>query len=339
MIPISLSLQGIYSYQEKQTINFEPLTNAGIFGIFGSVGSGKSTILEAISFALYGETERLNRNDERAYNMMNLKSKELNIDFIFKAGVSEQEYRFITKGKRNRKNFDKVTIERTAYIKKGAEWEPVDLNSATEILQLSYENFRRTIIIPQGKFQEFLELSKSERSDMMKELFHLQRFELSDNVSMLEESTNEQRIRLEERIQQTGLTTEEEIAAMEKEITMLREQLKNNQLITAEKKAAGQLLEQLKIQLLRVAEQRETLRQLQQQEPQITTLERTINKYEFCLLHFKPLFDRRKELREGLTQQEIVLEQQKQQLRETLQLSGEKESEYPEVKKEFENRL
>jgi len=84
MIPISLTIQGIYSYQQKQTINFEPLTNAGIFGIFGSVGSGKSTILEAISFALYGETERLHKRDDRAYNMMNLQSKEIFIDFIFK---------------------------------------------------------------------------------------------------------------------------------------------------------------------------------------------------------------------------------------------------------------
>ncbi|NCD41360.1 MAG: hypothetical protein EOL88_04640, partial [Bacteroidia bacterium] len=42
MIPISLTLQGIYSYQEKQTIDFRPLTHARLFGIFGPVGSGKS---------------------------------------------------------------------------------------------------------------------------------------------------------------------------------------------------------------------------------------------------------------------------------------------------------
>lgn len=126
MIPISLTIQGIYSYQQKQTINFEPLTNAGIFGIFGSVGSGKSTILEAISFALYGETERLHKRDDRAYNMMNLQSKEIFIDFIFKTGAGEQEYRYVVKGKRNSRNFDKVTtLDRTAYKKQtaiGSRW-------------------------------------------------------------------------------------------------------------------------------------------------------------------------------------------------------------------------
>ena len=78
MIPIQLTIQGLYSYQKKQTIDFTQLTAANLFGIFGSVGSGKSSILEAITFALYGRTDRLNLSgDNRNYNMMNLKSNEL----------------------------------------------------------------------------------------------------------------------------------------------------------------------------------------------------------------------------------------------------------------------
>ena len=65
MIPITLTLRGIYSYQKEQIIDFTKLISAHLFGIFGPVGSGKSTVLEAISFALYGETERLNKKDNR----------------------------------------------------------------------------------------------------------------------------------------------------------------------------------------------------------------------------------------------------------------------------------
>src|SRR5512138_638354 len=117
MIPLSLTIKGIYSYQEKeQTIDFVKLTSAGLFGIFGSVGSGKSTILEAISFALYGETERLNKQDKRGYNMMNLKSDELLIDFIFKSGENDGQYRFVAKAKRNSKQFSEVkSINREAF--------------------------------------------------------------------------------------------------------------------------------------------------------------------------------------------------------------------------------
>jgi hypothetical protein len=71
MIPLKLTLEGIYSYQERQTIDFTALSQAGLFWYLRR-GSGKSSILEAITYALFGETERLNARDKRAYNMMNL---------------------------------------------------------------------------------------------------------------------------------------------------------------------------------------------------------------------------------------------------------------------------
>ena len=83
MLPLKLTIEGLYSYQTKQTIDFSELTQAGLFGIFGAVGSGKSSILEAVSFALYGETERMNSKDSRAYNMMNLRSNRSFIEFDF----------------------------------------------------------------------------------------------------------------------------------------------------------------------------------------------------------------------------------------------------------------
>ena len=45
MIPLRLDIEGLYSYKEKQSIDFTQLTAAGLFGIFGAVGSGKSSIL------------------------------------------------------------------------------------------------------------------------------------------------------------------------------------------------------------------------------------------------------------------------------------------------------
>lgn len=339
MIPIRLTLQGIYSYREKQTIEFEPLTSAGIFGIFGSVGSGKSTILEAISFALFGEIERLNKRDERAYNMMNLKSNELFIDFIFKTGAAEQEYRYVVKGKRNRKHFEKVnTYDRSAYKKVNNDWEPVDVNDTENILQLSYENFRRTIIIPQGKFQEFLELTDSERTRMMKELFHLQRFELFDKAVLLEQGNKDQRIRLEERLQQTGNTTAEEITAKEEEWETIRQQVKFEQQTHSEKQTAEQSFNQLKLLFERIAAQKETLFILTEQEAEMKMLEQQINQYEFCFSRLKPLFDKRNELEEASRQQKETLAQQEQQLLQINEQLSIKEKRFPAAKLAFENR-
>ena len=143
MIPIQLTLQGLYSYQAKQTIDFSRLTSSGLFGIFGMVGSGKSSILEAITFALYGRTDRLNLSgDNRNYNMMNLKSKEMLIDFIFEAGSERTLYRSTVKGRRNSKRFEEVkTLDRTAYRKIDNEWIPIEQEALQETIGLSYENF------------------------------------------------------------------------------------------------------------------------------------------------------------------------------------------------------
>ena len=153
MIPKKLTLQGLFSYQEKQVIDFQKLTEAHLFGIFGSVGSGKSSILDAITFALYGETERMNSRDNRNYNMMNLKSDQLLIEFDF-AGKDGTTYRSMVKGRRNSKKFDDVkTFERAAYKISNGTVAPIEIEELQKVIGLSYENFKRTIIIPQGKFQ------------------------------------------------------------------------------------------------------------------------------------------------------------------------------------------
>ena len=185
MIPIALTIKGLYSYQQETTIDFTNLTAAGLFGIFGAVGSGKSTILEAITFALYGETERLNSRDSRSYNMMNLKSNEMLIDFTFMGGVTQEKYRLTVGCRRNKKRYSETTaFERKAYQLVDNDWQPT-AKTATEILGLSYDNFKRTVIIPQGKFQEFLQLKDTERVQMLKEIFNLEKFELSPQVVAL----------------------------------------------------------------------------------------------------------------------------------------------------------
>ncbi len=188
MLPIKLCIEGLYSYQKLQTIDFTALTEAGLFGIFGAVGSGKSSILEAIGFVLYAETERLNKTDKRSYNMLNLKSNKASIDFEF-LNYEDRKFKFVANWSRKKRFDDTTTINRIAYEWKGEEWIPLESADATPIIGLSYDNFRRTIIIPQGKFKEFLDLKGKDRSDMMKEIFHLHKYDLSAKVGNLQAAT------------------------------------------------------------------------------------------------------------------------------------------------------
>lgn len=201
MIPIKLELQGLYSYKEKQTIDFAQLTAAGLFGIFGAVGSGKSSILEAIMLSLYGNTERLAARGEKT-SMVNLQSDILSISFEFKAGKNNAEtYKASYISKRNKKNFDDVKPAEHNFYRQTAEgWIPID-QRGEDLVGMKMEHFRQTVIIPQGKFRDFIEQKPMARAEMMKELFGLQRFDLSANTGYLLRKNLEGKIRLQTQLQ------------------------------------------------------------------------------------------------------------------------------------------
>ena len=80
MKPIRLELAGLQSYREKQTVDFEALCGGGVFGIFGPTGSGKSTILDAMTLALYGKVERAPKGTQ---GIINGAEDRLSVSFTF----------------------------------------------------------------------------------------------------------------------------------------------------------------------------------------------------------------------------------------------------------------
>ena len=190
MVPVRLTLEGIYSYREAQTIEFNRLTEAKLFGIFGPVGSGKSTILEAMIYVIYGVIDRL--NNEVKYNLMNLQSDRLFVDFEFKAGEQGRDFRATVESKRNKKRFTDISVPKFLYhARKDGEWMPCTREDVIAAIGLNAQNFKRVVIIPQGKFQDFLMLRDKERTEMMMELFgELRRYDLGGKVAYLEGETN-----------------------------------------------------------------------------------------------------------------------------------------------------
>ena len=292
MIPIKLTIQGLYSYQEKQTIDFTRLTSANLFGIFGAVGSGKSSILEAITFAIYGETDRLNARDSRNYNMMNLKSSDLLIEFDFETGKEQTAYRAVVKGRRNNKKFDDVkTLDRTAYRYGNGDWLPIEPESLKDVIGLSYENFKRTVIIPQGQFQEFLQLGNKERTVMMKSLFNLERFELDAKAASLEGKNNAQKQNLEGQLQQLGAIDPELISTFQDKLEGLRNEIGVlNQKLTETQKLEAEL-KQLCDLFAKKEEISRKLVGLNRQLPEFELLENKVLHFEYCLIHFKNILD------------------------------------------------
>ncbi len=290
MIPLNLSLSGIYSYREKQEIDFRTLTAAHLFGIFGVVGSGKSAILEAITFALYGETERLNLKEFR-YNFMNLKSNEAFIRFDFIAPGESGIYRATSKGKRNSRNPEDVKWERSLYRMDGTDLIPIEKTGIVSILGLSYDNFRRTIIIPQGKFQEFLQLSATQRTDMVKELFNLQRFDLAAKTGILQKKNDLAISNCEGQLIQIGEVPEEEVRRKQDELVMLEKELggirlllKQQELLESEMKRTGEWYASL-------VTNREILAGLETQKETVQTAQKRLDEFDECVSSFKSDLD------------------------------------------------
>lgn len=293
MIPIQLTIQGLYSYQVRQTIDFTRLTAAGLFGIFGPVGSGKSSVLEAITFAIYGRTDRLNLSgDNRYYNMMNLKSDELLIDFRFETGKDQTAYRAMVRGKRNSKRFDEVkTLERSAYQQTGNEWIPIEMGQLEEVIGLSYDNFKRTIIIPQGQFQEFLQLGNKDRTQMMKELFNLGKFEFYHKVVSLETKNNAKKQLMEGQLQQLGTPDPEQEQRYRELLALLEKEIGELQLKLADNQRAEEKLRILQELTRKITETEQEQKKLQEQEPLFQSLEKKIDRYEQGVILFKHLLE------------------------------------------------
>lgn len=287
MKPLILCIKGMYSYQEEAVIDFEQLTAETLFGIFGPVGSGKSTILEAITYALYGRSERLDKSGQ-SYNMMNLRSNELVIDYTFALGG--KGYRFTVQSKRNSKQFEDIrTPKRMAYRDEDGEWIPLEHSDGSQVLGLSYENFTKTIIIPQGKFQDFLHLTPGARTQMLKELFDLQRFDLFEPTNRLLSVAKSQLTELEGRL--TELPQVETAVLREKEEERdanIKAQAELEVKLQASREKASEM-KQVKDWESDVNEVKETLIVLEKSEPEMKVREAQLDRYEQAESAFRDL--------------------------------------------------
>lgn len=338
MLPIRLTLEGIYSYRERQTIDFERLTQARLFGIFGAVGSGKSAILEAMVYAVYGTIDRL--NTEVRYNVMNLQADRLFVDFEFVAGDEGRRCRAVVDCKRNRKRFEEVSSPKFSYyVWDDEDWLPCTRKEVTDAIGLSAQNFKRVVIIPQGKFQEFLMLRDKERTEMMMELFgELRRYDLYDRAAALEAETAEQASELRGRLLGLGDISAEVIEEKRKEQEVSRVELLRLQDSLKVSREKEEQLRQRKRLLdeweCRLKEEKVLL----DQQENMRDLRREVEEYETCVRIFAPTLNREREivLRREKAESDLIAYRELLEKRKTER--DEFAGKFEEVRKAYEER-
>lgn len=182
MKPVKLEFQGINSFSEHTIIDFEKLTKSGIFGIFGDTGSGKSTILDCINFALYGRVER----SKEKTDIINYRCNSANVKFTFT---------IINCGKRKTYYVERVIKKDKSGTHRAALYEDGECiaDKATEvekkiadILGLEAEDFRKCIALPQGEFSQFVKSAPRDRLALIERLFNLSKYgdRLKEKISL-----------------------------------------------------------------------------------------------------------------------------------------------------------
>lgn len=195
MKPRQLKIKGLNSFVEEQIIDFSRLTEKGLFGIFGPTGSGKSTILDAMTIALYGSIAR----DTREF--MNTGCDALTVSFEFEILYSGERKIYCAERVLSRDKTGSYKSKHVILIESIAETGKVVIaegvtdvkENIEKILGLTSEDFTRSVVLPQGKFSEFLKLTGKDRRNMLERLFGLERFgrKLGDRIRAKRKEMND----------------------------------------------------------------------------------------------------------------------------------------------------
>ena len=175
MRPIKLKISGLNSFREEEVIDFSQLIEKGLFGIFGPTGSGKSSILDAITMALYGKISR----DTNEF--INTECDSLYVYFEFEMGDKGKNYRVERNLKKKESGGYLTTSCRLLYKDEEGNKQVFDkvgdINDEIEnIIGLRHKDFVRSVVLPQGKFSKFLKLKNKPRRDMLERIFNLEEF-------------------------------------------------------------------------------------------------------------------------------------------------------------------
>ena len=175
MRPHVLRFQGIGPYPDLVEIDFNQLTPLGLYLIIGPTGAGKSTIFDALSFALYGDVPSgrsiVSDHEHRESPMIELEFSHRGVRYLVhrEPGLPQTPTRKATNPKPSAQRFTRFTTTGTEELTVTGTKDVT--KHVEELLGLSMDQFNRVILIPQNEFQEFLLASDKEKSEILDALF------------------------------------------------------------------------------------------------------------------------------------------------------------------------
>ena len=182
MRPIRLSLQYFGSYTDKQTIDFDLLGTKGLYLITGDTGSGKTTIFDAILYALYGSMSGDYRSKDTMRSTLAQETDKTEVELVFEFNGTQYTVTRWMDYMRPAKRGGGLTNE---YGNATISWSgcPAPLSNITqvdakikEILGISREQFSQIAMIAQGDFMKLLMANTEERRKLFRMIFRTENY-------------------------------------------------------------------------------------------------------------------------------------------------------------------
>ncbi|ASI94920.1 AAA family ATPase [Vibrio rotiferianus] len=224
MKPIKLTMQAFGPFAQTETIEFDKLGTNPLFLINGPTGSGKTSILDAICFALYGETTG---NERQGIQMRcDMAAPTLLTEVTLEFSLHGKSYRVIRSPEQEapKARGEGMTVRKhTAALYEITDEEKLITSKTTQvktevtnIIGLNETQFRQVMVLPQGKFRELLLATSKEREEIFGQLFQTDiykkiEYALKDKASAISKAKDEFDNQIRGALQVAGVSSEVEL--------------------------------------------------------------------------------------------------------------------------------